>query len=216
MERIGLPERSIRASLVVDQDHYAELIAKLIQGARISVWIATANAKELRVEAPIGTRARAAGRYISLLDALDDLKTRGVEIRMLHGADPSRPFKAAQKKTRSLKPGLWMRQCPRVHLKMIAVDGRALYLGSANFTGAGLGAKADGRRNFEMGMLTSDELWLDTTQKHFDKIFSGQMCKTCKIRGLCPKPIDQLLGTAKTAKTASTVTSLRKPPTSKA
>jgi phosphatidylserine/phosphatidylglycerophosphate/cardiolipin synthase-like enzyme len=190
---VGLQTRNIRAKLIVDQDHYAEIIETLIQSAKVSVWIATANVKELRVEAPIGTRARAKGTYISLMETLDALRAQGCEIRMLHGAEPSRPFKAAQKATRLLKPGPWMRQCPRVHLKMIAVDGRALYLGSANFTGAGLGAKADGRRNFEMGMLTEDELWLDSAQAHFDRIFRGAMCKGCKLRSVCPKPIDTLV-----------------------
>lgn len=193
----GLPERSIRAKLVVDQEHYAEVISGLIDRAVVSVWIATANVKELRVEAPIGTRARAKGQYVSLLETLDGLRARGVEIRMLHGAQPSRPFRAAQKATRLLKPGSWMRQCPRVHLKMIAVDGRALYLGSANFTGAGLGAKSDGRRNFEMGMITTDELWLDAAQAQFDRIFRGQLCKGCKLRNVCPKPIDTLVAAKK-------------------
>jgi phosphatidylserine/phosphatidylglycerophosphate/cardiolipin synthase-like enzyme len=199
---VGLQTRNIRAKLIVDQDHYAEIIETLIQSAKVSVWIATANVKELRVEAPIGTRARAKGTYISLMETLDGLRANGVEIRMLHGAEPSRPFKAALNATRLLKPGpscglrrtfQWMRHCPRVHLKMIAVDGRALYLGSANFTGAGLGAKADGRRNFEMGMLTEDELWLDSAQAHFDRIFRGSMCKGCKLRRVCPKPIDTLV-----------------------
>ena len=31
--------------------------------------------------------------------------------------------------------------CPRCHWKMVIVDGRLGYTGSANFTGAGLGAK---------------------------------------------------------------------------
>jgi phosphatidylserine/phosphatidylglycerophosphate/cardiolipin synthase-like enzyme len=190
---LGLTTRTIRAKLVVDQDHYTEIVDTLIRSAKVSVWIATANVKELRVEAPIGTRARAKGTYISLLETLDGLRAQGVEIRMLHSAEPSRFFKTAQKQTRHLKPGPWMRQCPRVHLKLIAVDGRSLYLGSANFTGAGLGAKADGRRNFEMGMLTDDELWLDSAQAHFDKIFRGQMCKGCKLRKVCPKPIDTLI-----------------------
>ena len=47
-----------------------------------------------------------------------------------------------------------MRACPRVHLKMIAADGEKLYLGSANFTGAGPGEKSDGRRNVELGIVT--------------------------------------------------------------
>jgi phosphatidylserine/phosphatidylglycerophosphate/cardiolipin synthase-like enzyme len=88
-------------------------------------------------------------------------------------------------------PGFEMRLCPRVHLKMVAVDGTYLYLGSANFTGAGLGAKGEGRRNFEMGIATDDDVLLDRAQERFDAIWSGRMCKGCRLRSICPKPLDQ-------------------------
>lgn len=187
-----LPVRAARVSLVVDRDHYDELVLKTVSDARTSVWIGTANVKEMMVEAPIGTVARAKGRYLSILDTFDDLSKRGVEIRILHAGTPSRAFRSRLKsKTKIAK--LHMRQCPRVHLKMIAVDGAALYLGSANFTGAGLGAKAEGRRNFEMGILTDDEVMLDRAQERYERIWSGKECGSCKLRGECPKPIDTLV-----------------------
>jgi phosphatidylserine/phosphatidylglycerophosphate/cardiolipin synthase-like enzyme len=86
-----------------------------------------------------------------------------------------------------------MRLCPRVHMKIIAIDGRLLYLGSANLTGAGLGAKGDGKRNFELGILTEDEAMLDATQARFDAIWRGRECAGCQLRRVCPKPIDTLL-----------------------
>jgi phosphatidylserine/phosphatidylglycerophosphate/cardiolipin synthase-like enzyme len=185
--------RTIRAQLLADADHYTELVLKAIAGARVSLWIATANVKEMRIEAPIGTRARAKGRFMSILETLEGLASRGVELRLLHAAVPSRAFRAELSRRKRLARGvLPMRQCPRVHLKLVAVDGRLLYLGSANFTGAGLGAKAEGRRNFEMGLLTDDEVWLDAAQARFDRIWSGRECKGCKLRRVCPKPIDSL------------------------
>jgi phosphatidylserine/phosphatidylglycerophosphate/cardiolipin synthase-like enzyme len=85
-----------------------------------------------------------------------------------------------------------MRACPRVHLKMIAIDGALLYLGSANFTGAGLGAKGDGRRNFELGVLTDDEWMLDEAQARFDSIWRGAECASCRLRRECPAPLDRV------------------------
>jgi phosphatidylserine/phosphatidylglycerophosphate/cardiolipin synthase-like enzyme len=75
-------------------------------------------------------------------------------------------------------------------LKVIAVDGALLYLGSANFTGAGLGAKGDGRRNFEAGIVTDDEWLLDEMQGTFDAIWTGKHCSACQLRAECPKPLD--------------------------
>lgn len=193
-------EVTLRASLLVDADHHDVLVRRAIEGARVSVWIATANVKEMRVEAPVGTAARARGRYVSILGTFDRLAKQGVELRMLHAGTPSRAFRAELAKLpRLVKGGLAMRQCPRVHLKLIAVDGRLLYLGSANFTGAGLGAKGEGRRNFEMGIVTDDEHMLDAAQARFDRIWSGGDCKGCRLRALCPAPLDGLGATEKAA-----------------
>ena len=182
--------RRIDARLLVDRDHYDELVTRELPAAKVSLWIATANLKELRVEAPIGTRARAKGRFVSVLDTLATLLDRGVELRILHGCPPSRPFRAALARNPELARASVLRECPRVHLKLVAIDGRLLYLGSANFTGAGLGARGEGRRNFELGLLTSDEHLLDATQARFDSIWSGRECGSCKLRRECPKPLD--------------------------
>jgi phosphatidylserine/phosphatidylglycerophosphate/cardiolipin synthase-like enzyme len=176
--------------LVVDRDHY-ELVQRALDGARVSVWIGTANVKEMMVEAAVGTSARARNRYVSVLRTLEDLARRGVELRMLHASEPSRPFRQELARRPGLAlPHLEMRQCPRVHLKMIAVDGSLLYLGSANFTGAGLGAKGDGRRNFELGIVTDDERLLDAAQARFDRIWAGGECAGCRLRAQCPSPLD--------------------------
>jgi len=192
--------RTANVTLIADRAHYDEVIQAQVTNARVSLWIATANLKELHLEAPVGTRARARGRYVSILETFETLADRGVELRILHGGLPSGPFRAELARRKRLTRGpLQMRRCPRVHLKMIAVDGRALYLGSANFTGAGLGAKGDGRRNFEMGILTDDEAFLDESQARYERIWSGAECGGCAIRALCPRPLDTPVGVRRSA-----------------
>jgi phosphatidylserine/phosphatidylglycerophosphate/cardiolipin synthase-like enzyme len=177
--------------LVRDRAHYEVLIAGAMAGARVSVWIASANVKELMIEAPRGTRARAKGRYVPIFDLFDRLLERGVELRLLHAGVPSGPFREELKRHRALaRGGLAMRRCPRVHLKMIAVDGALLYVGSANLTGAGLGAKGEHRRNFEAGVVTADEHLLDEMQGVFQRIWSGRECPPCRLRDVCPRPLD--------------------------
>jgi len=183
----------VDVQLVRDGAHYHELVMGAVARARVSVWIATANVKGLRVEAPRGTRARARRAYVSVLELFADLASRGVELRMLHAGVPSRAFRADLARVpRLASGGLAMRRCPRVHLKMIAVDGALLYLGSANFTGAGLGAKGARRRNFEAGLMTDDDVLLDEMQGAFDAIWSGAECGACALRAVCPAPIDTL------------------------
>jgi phosphatidylserine/phosphatidylglycerophosphate/cardiolipin synthase-like enzyme len=191
-------ERRIRAKLLFDADHYEDLIARAIGTAKVSVWIATANLKTMMVEAPIGTRARARGRYQSFFEVLTGLAKRGLDIRILHASPPSGPLRtelarlAPSRRSSLQTERVQRRQCPRVHLKMIAIDGKLLYLGSANLTGAGLGAKGEGRRNFELGIVTDDEVMLDATQERFDRIWRGRECASCKLRNQCDKPLDAL------------------------
>ncbi|HEY3821131.1 MAG TPA: phospholipase D family protein [Polyangiaceae bacterium] len=180
-------------SFVVDRGHYED-VTLAIARARTSVWIATANVKQLMTEAPIGTRDRARGRYVPILDTLQSLCDRGVQVRILHATPPSGPFRdeLAGRAARLTRPRFEMRLCPRVHMKMIAIDGALLYLGSANFTGAGLGAKGDGRRNFELGIATDDEWMLDRAQARFEAIWRGGECGACKLRRECPGPLDRI------------------------
>jgi phosphatidylserine/phosphatidylglycerophosphate/cardiolipin synthase-like enzyme len=183
--------RRARLKLVFGAAHYSELLCELPK-AKVAVWIATANLKDVRLEAPIGSRARARGRYWSALELFGDLIQRGVDVRVLHGRPPSAPFQRELRGRAGLKKKLELRHCPRVHMKVVCVDGRLLYLGSANFTGAGMGARDAARRNFELGVVTDDEYLLDQAQAEFAAIWSGRHCARCKLRRLCPKPIDTL------------------------
>lgn len=183
-------------SLISGRGHYDTVISAVLE-ASLSVWIATANLKELKIE---DARARPGVRrgsrrtaYRSVLDAFDELATRGVELRLLHAGLPSGPFArelAAHPRLRA--GGLAMRICPRVHFKTVIVDGAFLYLGSANWTGAGLGARGSGRRNFELGLATDDPGLLDEVQAVYDRLWQGGECKNCKLRAECDAPLDTL------------------------
>ena len=186
------PRRPVSLQVVSGRGHY-ETVIEAVLAARTSVWVATANLKELMIEdhrARPGVRRTARSRksYRSVLAALAEL--RGVELRILHAEQPSRPFRAELARQRGLARRLERRVCPRVHMKAVIVDGALLYLGSANWTGAGLGARGSGRRNFELGVLTDDGPLLDQIQAMYERIWSGGECKRCKLRDLCPGPLD--------------------------
>lgn len=191
--------RPISAALLAGRGHYEAVIAA-VMGAKRSVWIATANLKELMVEDPRARPGRrrtmraGSGRYCSVMEIFEELVSRGVEIRILHAGEPSSPFQAELRRRESLRVGtnaFELRRCPRVHFKAVVIDGAQAYLGSANWTGAGLGAKGEGRRNFEVGFLFADDLLLDEIQAMFDHVWQGAPCAGCKLRTLCPRPLDQ-------------------------
>ncbi len=185
-----LPDRPIKMQLLSGRGHYEAVIAAVLR-AKCSVWIATANLKELMVE---GRRqsVRSRSRYRSVLEVFDELARAGIELRILHASRPSGPFRERfDKLPRLYEGGLELRQCPRVHLKTVIIDGSMVYIGSANWTGAGLGAKGTGRRNFEVGMLTDDDGVLDTMQELYDRIWRGAQCGGCRLREQgCEAPLD--------------------------
>jgi phosphatidylserine/phosphatidylglycerophosphate/cardiolipin synthase-like enzyme len=192
--------RPINLALVGGKGHY-EVVVKAAMNAERSLWIATANLKELMVEderARPGRRrtTSGSGAYRSMLEVLAERVGRGVEIRILHASPPSGPFCEDLRRRPALRRptagAFELRLCPRVHFKAVVVDGTMLYLGSANWTGAGLGAKGAGRRNFEMGFTSRDDLLLDEVQAYFDRIWRGAECRGCKLRDHCPKPLDEL------------------------
>jgi phosphatidylserine/phosphatidylglycerophosphate/cardiolipin synthase-like enzyme len=164
---------------------YETVIRDGLLRARRSIWIATANVKEMFVERPGAVNKG----YQSILAAFGDLADRGVELRILHAELPSRRFRAAfDRRKKLVRGGLQMKHCPRVHMKAIIVDGEQLYLGSANLTGAGLGAKGDGKRNFELGFFTDDFQLLDQVQAMYQELWDGLPCGSCQLRDLCPDP----------------------------
>jgi len=177
------PERPVPLRLVAGEGHY-EVVINAVLAARCSVWIATANLKDLMVK----TGAR---DYRSILESMDQLAARRLDLRILHAKLPSRAFRESfDRFERLVAGGLELRLCPRVHLKVVVVDGELLYLGSANWTGAGLGVKSAARRNFELGVVTSDPLLLDQVQGMYERIWRGAECAKCGHRDTCEAPLD--------------------------
>ena len=182
----------VQLELLLHDEHYPAVIDRVL-GAQRSVWIATANLKELMIEDArlVPGRRRGSKQYRSVLSAFSELATRGVELRILHAAPPSRIFRRDFDRQRVLvQGGLQLRLCPRTHMKLVIVDGEHLYIGSANWTGAGLGAKHADRRNFEIGMFTHDERLLDAAQEAFEELWRGKACGACRLREECPMPLD--------------------------
>lgn len=164
------------------EDLYKEILLEELPRARRSVWAATANVKE--------TLVGDGRRYRPLAEVLAGLARRGVEIRLLHGSAPSRRFASALERSGARSVELFaMRRCVRVHFKTIIVDGAAAYLGSANLTGAGLGAKAPERRNFEVGIWTHAPEIVARLVSLFSAVWDGVFCPGCGRASDCPAPL---------------------------
>ncbi|MEA2709798.1 MAG: hypothetical protein QOF78_2399 [Phycisphaerales bacterium] len=173
--------------LVIDAQHHRRVVLDGILKAKTSLDIATADFKAMLVpQAGTGGTTR---RAISIVEVLRRLAARGVEIRLLHAGTPSAP--ALRELKQSLPTNLTIRRCPRLHAKTVIVDTRAMYLGSANLTGAGLGAKADGKRNFELGIWTESAALIDSVMEQFNTLWEGRRCQSCRRKDVCPVPLEE-------------------------
>ena len=168
--------------LVLNDDHLAEALNAAIENCRHRLFIATADVKDLHV--PTG-----GGGARSIVDVFDELSQQGIEIRLLHSGVPSGPLLGRLK--RHLPRMLTMRRCPRTHAKAVIADGRWMYLGSANLTGAGLGAKSARRRNFEAGICTDQPALIDPVADMLDAVWSGAECPACGRKDYCPVPLEE-------------------------
>ena len=112
-------------------------------------------------------------------------------VRLMHAKEPGPRFrKDFDKHPDLLSSDLFERiLCPRMHTKAVIVDGKLAYLGSANLTGAGIGAKHPDRRNFEAGILTDDQEIIRPLMDQLDALYLGDFCLKCQRRDVCPDPL---------------------------
>lgn len=159
-----------------DRDIYKRVILEMVSSARKFLWIATADLKDLYVN-------RGAG-MVPFLEILAGLMKKGVLVRLIHAKEPGPRFRTDFDRYPEL---ITMERmlCPRTHFKSVIADGRVAYSGSANLTGAGMGAKSDNRRNFESGILTMDPKLVKAIMDQFDSVWMGTFCAPCDRHEYC-------------------------------
>jgi hypothetical protein len=175
--------------VILNDEHLGGVLKEAFETCRHRLFIATADVKELHIPTGAKTSRGRRGKAESILDVLDRLAKGNIEIRLLHSGIPSGPFLERLKE--GVPRTLTMRRCPRVHAKAVIVDGRAMYLGSANLTGAGLGAKSALRRNFEAGLWTDDPSLIDAVLDMLETVWSGGHCEKCGRKEHCPEPLEE-------------------------
>ena len=168
---------------LTNREIYEHVVRGAALQARQRLWIATADIKDVYVDA--------GGRdMVPFLKVLSGMVKRGVEVRLIHAKEPGPNWREDFDRYPGLWEGMERMLCPRVHFKSIIVDGVRAYFGSANLTGAGMGAKSDRNRNFENGILSDDPVLVGSIIEQYDSVWRGDFCRDCGRREYCPDPID--------------------------
>ena len=171
--------------LILNDAIYRRIIEEELPAARKFVWIITADIKDMHV-----IRGK---RAVPFLACLAELVENGIAVRLIHAKEPGPRFREDFDRYPVLvQSDLFERAlCPRVHTKAIIIDGRKAFISSANLTGAGLGAKHPDKRNFEAGILTDEKPHVAPLMQWADELFLGEACGTCRLRSICPDPLDE-------------------------
>ena len=164
-------------SFITDREIYEKVIQGEVSQCSKYLWIATADLKDLYIH-----KGR---KMVPFLELLSDLAAAGVSIRLLHAKEPGPAFQKDFDRYPGLIEGMERILCPRVHFKTVVVDGQFAYSGSANLTGAGMGAKSGRRRNFESGFITTDASLIKQIMDQFDAIWIGRHCAECGRKKYC-------------------------------
>ena len=172
---------SFTTRYIRDEEHYAEVLLRARE-AKKTLWIGTADLKDVFVMR--GKRAR------PFLGELAELIERGVSVRLIHAKEPGPNFRMDFDRYPILATGLERVLCPRVHFKLLIVDLQAAYIGSANLTGAGIGMKSDGKRNFEAGFWTDEPQLVAAAAAQFDSVWMGAPCDGCRRQKYCRDRIE--------------------------
>ena len=165
---------------ISNSDHYKAVLSR-VQSVKLMLWIGTADIKDLYVE--VGKDKK------PFLALIAQLIRRGVEVRLIHAKEPGQNFREDFDRYPVLFDRLERVLCPHVHFKMLVFDGKDVYVGSANLTGAGIGMKGADKRNFEAGILTDEPEIVEQSMNQFDEVWMGKHCRTCKRREYCADPI---------------------------
>ncbi len=162
---------------ITDAEIYKQVLLEKVPHAKEYLWIATANIKNLYIER--------GDSYVPFLKLLEELIKNKVNISLIHAKEAGPSFRKEFDKHPALIKNIERMVCPRLHFKCIIVDGNFAYTGSANLTGAGMGAKGPNRRNFENGIITTDLGLIQQLRKQFLYIWTGKKCKECERKEYC-------------------------------
>lgn len=172
--------------LLLNREIYTEFVQAALPEAKRFLWIVTADIKDLYVDVN--------AHFQPLLGVLSDLVESGVAVRLIHAKEPGPRFRDDFDRFDALIENELFERilCPRVHTKAIVIDGTLAFVGSANLTGAGMGAKHEHKRNFEAGFVFDEPAHLSKLMQWIDELYLGEHCHHCRRREYCPDPIIEL------------------------
>ena len=169
---------------LITENFFQEVI-KRVCAAKSSIKIMTGDFNLFRLE-PTKKQGKKYGDGTPFLDFLMEKANEGIFVQIIR-SETSRYFQdgieRAYSKVHNDCFSVWL--CIRNHAKVVIVDDKIAYIGSANMTRAGLGQPYASPGNFEIGILTEDAEMIALLNEQFADIKRYKFCDDCHRKKDC-------------------------------
>ena len=171
--------------LISNESHYQEVIERIC-AAKSSIKIMTANFKRFNLK-PTDSQGDHYKDGTPFIKYLMAKAVQGVSVQIIC-SEPSSTFSEEWKEyyRQMMNPNLFeYKYCDRNHAKVVIIDDKLAYVGSANVTPAGLGQGIFTPGNFEAGMITENQDLVSSVNTLFSSIWDNNRCKGCHRAAKC-------------------------------
>lgn len=166
-------------------ENFFQEVIKRVGAAKYSIKIMTGDFNLFRLE-PTKKQGRKYKDGTPFLDFLMEKANEGVSVQII-SSEKSNYFQDGVERAYCNTPGecfsVWL--CARNHAKVVIIDDKMAFIGSANMTRAGLGQPHCSPGNFEVGILTEDAEIISSLNERFTDIKQHKFCDDCHRRKDC-------------------------------
>ncbi len=177
----NLPTSDIR---LIIENHYQEVIKRICE-AKSSIKIMTGDFKRFKLK-PTAKQGENYNDGTPFIKYLMEKANHGIPVNIICSR-PSNSFMIEYEEFyEQMKPKCFkMFNCLRNHAKIIIIDDKSAYVGSANVTPAGLGEGVMSPGNFEAGFMTDNPDYISSLRTLFSEIMNGAYCENCHLANKC-------------------------------
>lgn len=169
---------------LITENHYEEVIERIC-AAKSSIRIMTGDFKRFKLK-PTAKQGKNYNDGTPFIKHLMEKAGMGISVQIICSR-PSKSFKeeydALYEKIKPKNFRIYF--CERNHSKVVIVDNKVAYVGSANVTPAGLAQGVMSPGNFEAGILTENHKFISQLNTLFSKIMNGDYCYNCHLANKC-------------------------------